>query len=163
MSVFGVNEFGARFPVALATVGWFLATGLLARRVVGTWSAGLAGALTLAMFTGTFFFTHLVMPEPFLSCFLTLSFWALLKATQMTEWTGAKRRGRPVADGGLVLHRAEHAHQRHSRAAYSCGRTLFHRVAGDPRCAWYGEDFFSGRTVGFCFWRFWRHGIWLTE
>ncbi len=40
MSVFGVNEFGARFPVALATVGWFLATGLLARRVVGTWSAG---------------------------------------------------------------------------------------------------------------------------
>ena len=45
MSVFGVNEFGARLPVALATVGWFLATGLLARRVVGTWSAGLAGAL----------------------------------------------------------------------------------------------------------------------
>ncbi len=69
MSVFGVNEFGARFPVALATVGWFLATGLLARRVVGTWSAGLAGALTLAMFTGTFFFTHLVMPEPFLVAF----------------------------------------------------------------------------------------------
>jgi 4-amino-4-deoxy-L-arabinose transferase-like glycosyltransferase len=82
MRVFGVNEFGARFPVALATVGWFLATGLLARRVVGTWSAGVAGALTLAMFTGTFFFTHLVMPEAFLSCFLTLSFWALLKATQ---------------------------------------------------------------------------------
>src|ERR1700759_1086854 len=25
MSVFGVNEFGARLPVALATVGWFLA------------------------------------------------------------------------------------------------------------------------------------------
>jgi 4-amino-4-deoxy-L-arabinose transferase-like glycosyltransferase len=82
MRVFGVNEFGARFPVALATVGWFLATGLLARRVVGTWSAGVAGALTLAMFTGTFFFTHLVMPEAFLCCFLTLSFWALLKATQ---------------------------------------------------------------------------------
>ena len=95
MRVFGVNEFGARFPVALATVGWFLATGLLARRVVGTWSAGVAGALTLAMFTGTFFFTHLVMPEAFLCCFLTLSFWALLKATQTrvnrTEdgtWTG---------------------------------------------------------------------------
>ena len=69
MSVFGVNEFGARFPVALATVGWFLATGLLARRVVGTWSAGLAGALTLAMFTGTFFFTHLVMPEAFSGLF----------------------------------------------------------------------------------------------
>jgi 4-amino-4-deoxy-L-arabinose transferase-like glycosyltransferase len=84
MRVFGVNEFGARFPVALATVGWFLATGLLARRVVGTWTAGLAGALTLAMFTGTFFFTHLVMPEAFFSCFLTWSFWALLKAAQIT-------------------------------------------------------------------------------
>jgi 4-amino-4-deoxy-L-arabinose transferase-like glycosyltransferase len=82
MRVFGVNEFGARFPVALAAAGWFLATGLLARRVVGTWSAGLAGALTLAMFTGTFFFTHLVMPEPFLACFLVLSFWSLLKARE---------------------------------------------------------------------------------
>jgi 4-amino-4-deoxy-L-arabinose transferase-like glycosyltransferase len=82
MSVFGVNEFGARLPVALATVGWFLATGLLARRVVGSWSAGLAAALTLAMFTGTFFFAHLVMPEPFLGCLIGLSFWALLKAVR---------------------------------------------------------------------------------
>jgi 4-amino-4-deoxy-L-arabinose transferase-like glycosyltransferase len=85
MRVFGVNEFGARFPVALATVGWFLATGLVARRVVGTWAAALAGALTLAMFTGTFFFAHLVMPEAFFTCFLTWSFWALLKARQMTD------------------------------------------------------------------------------
>jgi 4-amino-4-deoxy-L-arabinose transferase-like glycosyltransferase len=99
MHVFGVNEFGARFPVALATVGWFLATGLLSRRVVGTWSAGLAGALTLAMFTGTFFFTHLVMPEAFLSCFLTFSFWALLKATQLT---GAPER-KAEADRWLMV------------------------------------------------------------
>jgi 4-amino-4-deoxy-L-arabinose transferase-like glycosyltransferase len=82
MSVFGVNEFAARFPVALATVGWFLAAGLLARRVVGSRSAGLAGALALAMFAGTFFFTHLVMPEPFLGCLMALSFWSLLKAVQ---------------------------------------------------------------------------------
>jgi 4-amino-4-deoxy-L-arabinose transferase-like glycosyltransferase len=82
LSVFGVNEFGARLPVALATVGWFLAAGLLGRSVVGTWSAGVAAALTLAMFMGTFFFTHLVMPEPFLCCFMALSFWSLLKAGQ---------------------------------------------------------------------------------
>lgn len=85
MSTFGVNEFGARLPVALATMGWFLATGLLARRVIGTWSAGLAGALILSTFTGTFFFTHLVMPEPFLGCFMALSFWSLLKAAQVAE------------------------------------------------------------------------------
>lgn len=83
LSLFGVNEFGARFPVALATVGWFLATGLLAQRVIGTRSAGFAAALTLAMFSGTFFFTHLVMPEPFLACFLTLSFWSLLGAANI--------------------------------------------------------------------------------
>src|SRR5260370_24684106 len=80
MHVFGVNEFGARFPVALATFGWFLATGLLGQRVIGTRSAAFAAALTLAMFSGTFFFTHLVMPEPFLACFVTLSFWSLIVA-----------------------------------------------------------------------------------
>jgi 4-amino-4-deoxy-L-arabinose transferase-like glycosyltransferase len=90
MSLFGVNEFGARLPVALATVGWFLATGLLARRVVGTWSAGVAGALTLAMFMGTFFFTHLVMPEPFLGCFIAFSFWSLLKAIQAEDLSNRK-------------------------------------------------------------------------
>lgn len=83
MSIFGVNEFGARFPVALATVGWFLATALLARRVLGTWSAGLAGALILAMFMGSFFFTHLVMPEALLGCFMVLAFWSLLTARQV--------------------------------------------------------------------------------
>ena len=83
MRVFGVNEFGARFPVALATAGWFLATGLLAQRVIGTRSAAFAAALTLAMFSGTFFFTHLVMPEPFLACFVALSFWSLLGAANV--------------------------------------------------------------------------------
>ena len=80
LRVFGVNEFAARFPVALATVGWFFATGLIARRLIGTRSAGLAAGLALAMCAGTFFFTHLVMPEPFLGCFMALSFWSLLGA-----------------------------------------------------------------------------------
>src|ERR1700676_2080645 len=35
MRVFGVNEFGARFPVALATAGWFLATALFAPGGIG--------------------------------------------------------------------------------------------------------------------------------
>jgi 4-amino-4-deoxy-L-arabinose transferase-like glycosyltransferase len=80
LHVFGVNEFAARFPVVLATAGWLLATGLIAWRLIGTRSAGLAAALALAMCIGTFFFTHLVMPEPFLACFLALSFWSLLGA-----------------------------------------------------------------------------------
>jgi 4-amino-4-deoxy-L-arabinose transferase-like glycosyltransferase len=83
LRLFGVNEFGARFPVVVATIGWFLATALLAQRVIGTRSAAFAAALTLAMFIGTFLFTHLVMPEPFLACFVALSFWSLLGATNI--------------------------------------------------------------------------------
>jgi 4-amino-4-deoxy-L-arabinose transferase-like glycosyltransferase len=85
LRVFGVNEFGARFPVVLATVGWFLATALLAKRVIGTRAAAFAAALTLAMFSGTFFFAHLVMPEPFIGCFVALSFWSLLGAAKVTD------------------------------------------------------------------------------
>jgi 4-amino-4-deoxy-L-arabinose transferase-like glycosyltransferase len=82
LKLFGKNEFAARFPVALATVAWFVATGLVARRVIGTFSAGVAAATTLAAFAGTFFFCHLVMPEPFIGCFVALAFWALLGALQ---------------------------------------------------------------------------------
>ena len=80
LRVFGVNEFAARFPVALAAAGWLFATGLIGWRLIGTRSAGLAAGLALAMCIGTFLFTHLVMPEPFLGCFMALSFWSLLGA-----------------------------------------------------------------------------------
>jgi 4-amino-4-deoxy-L-arabinose transferase-like glycosyltransferase len=80
LSIFGKNEFAARLPVALASVAWFAATGLVARRVIGTSSAGVAAAITLGVFAGSFFFCHLVMPEPFIGCFTALSFWALLGA-----------------------------------------------------------------------------------
>jgi 4-amino-4-deoxy-L-arabinose transferase-like glycosyltransferase len=82
MRALGITEFAARLPVALATVGWFVGTGLIARRAVGSWSGGLAGAVSIAMFTGTFFFAHLVMPEPFLCCFLALTFWSFLMALE---------------------------------------------------------------------------------
>jgi 4-amino-4-deoxy-L-arabinose transferase-like glycosyltransferase len=83
MRVFGITEYAARLPVALATVGWFVATGLIAWRSTGSWSAGVAGALTLAMSTATFFFAHLVMPELFLCCFLALTFWSFLMALEL--------------------------------------------------------------------------------
>src|SRR5215471_13835255 len=82
LGVLGKNEFAARLPVALAALGWFAATGLVARRVIGTSSAGVAAAVTLAAFAGTFFFCHLVMPEPFVAGFVALAFWALLGALQ---------------------------------------------------------------------------------
>jgi 4-amino-4-deoxy-L-arabinose transferase-like glycosyltransferase len=82
LGVLGKNEFAARLPIALAALGWFAATGLVARRVIGTSSAGVAAAVTLAAFAGTFFFCHLVMPEAFIAGFVALAFWALLGALQ---------------------------------------------------------------------------------
>ncbi|HEY2122497.1 MAG TPA: hypothetical protein VGH07_02795, partial [Chthoniobacterales bacterium] len=58
-------------------------------RATGSSSAGVAGALTLAMFTATFFFAHLVMPEPFLCCLVALTFWSFLMALELDalgEW-----------------------------------------------------------------------------
>ena len=94
----GITEFAARFPIALATIGWFLATGLIAWRTIGTWSASLASSLTLAMFVATFFFCHLVMPEPVICCLLTLTFLALLIAADAPA-EGARQQ---CSDGWLL-------------------------------------------------------------
>jgi 4-amino-4-deoxy-L-arabinose transferase-like glycosyltransferase len=98
MRVFGVTEFAARFPIALGTIGWFLATGLIAWRTIGTWSASLASSLTLAMFVATFFFCHLVMPEPVICCFLALTFLALLIAADAPAEGGRQQ----CSDGWLL-------------------------------------------------------------
>src|SRR6516162_3077191 len=48
-SVFGTNGYGARFPVAIATIGWFVATGLIAYRITGSRRAGIAASLLLSI------------------------------------------------------------------------------------------------------------------
>ncbi len=87
MRVFGVNELGARLPNALFTLLWFWATFLLGRRVAGE-GFGRTGALILATMAGTFIFSHLIAPEPFLAAFLTLTFWCFLGACQEQEHAG---------------------------------------------------------------------------
>jgi 4-amino-4-deoxy-L-arabinose transferase-like glycosyltransferase len=81
MGTFGVNEFGARLPNALFTLLWFWAAFLLGRRIAGE-AFGLIGATILATMAGTFIFSHLIAPEPFLAAFLTLTFWCFLAACQ---------------------------------------------------------------------------------
>ncbi|MBV9997492.1 MAG: phospholipid carrier-dependent glycosyltransferase [Verrucomicrobia bacterium] len=85
---FGINEFAARLPLALSVLGWFAMTGLFAWRITGRALAGPVAALVLATFAGTFFFTHLVMPEPVLALMMSLTIWALWSA----EITGSPRR-----------------------------------------------------------------------
>ena len=87
MKVFGVNEFGARLPNALFSLLWFWATFLLGRRVGGA-AVGAAGATILATMAGTFIFSHLIAPEPFLAAFLTLTFWCFLSACQQPARAG---------------------------------------------------------------------------
>ena len=78
-SLFGENEFALRLPNALATAGWIAATYLIARRLGGE-RFGIASALVLASMLGVWVFTHLVQPEPFLSCFISLALWCLVEA-----------------------------------------------------------------------------------
>ena len=78
----GMNEFGARFPVVLATVGWFFATAALVERLSGRRVYGICAALILATFFGTYLFTHLVMPEPFSALLLICTFYGLVCALQ---------------------------------------------------------------------------------
>ncbi len=78
-SLLGESEFALRLPNALATVGWIVATYLIVRRIGGE-RAGLASALVLASMMGVWIFNHLVQPEPFLACFISLSIWCLVEA-----------------------------------------------------------------------------------
>jgi 4-amino-4-deoxy-L-arabinose transferase-like glycosyltransferase len=78
-SLLGENEFALRLPNALATAGWIVATFLIMRRIGGE-RFGLASAAALASMLGVWIFTHLVQPEPFLACFISLSLWCLVEA-----------------------------------------------------------------------------------
>ncbi len=78
-SVLGENEFALRLPNALATAGWIVATYLIMRRIGGE-RFGLASAAALASMLGVWILTHLVQPEPFLACFISLSLWCLVEA-----------------------------------------------------------------------------------
>lgn len=83
-SLLGDNEFALRLPNAFATVGWIVATYLIARRLGGE-RFGLASALVLASMLGVWVFNHLVQPEPFLACFISLGIWCLVEARFCTR------------------------------------------------------------------------------
>ncbi len=79
-SLFGDNEFAMRLPNALATAGWIIATYLTMRRLGGE-RFGLATAVVLASMIGvSILFCHLVQPEPFMACFISLAIWCLVEA-----------------------------------------------------------------------------------
>ena len=75
----GANEFAARLPICLATLGWFIVTALLAYECTRDQLTSLASSVILATFFGTFQFSHLVMPEPVFGLLITCCFWLLVR------------------------------------------------------------------------------------
>jgi 4-amino-4-deoxy-L-arabinose transferase-like glycosyltransferase len=82
--VFGVHDWAARLPIALAAV---LLCWLVAR--FGAWAfcrlAGLYAGLALATCIGLFLFTRVLIPDVMLTLVITLSMWSLLRALEEAE------------------------------------------------------------------------------
>ncbi|HTV13515.1 MAG TPA: glycosyltransferase family 39 protein [Acidobacteriaceae bacterium] len=71
--VFGVSDWAARLPVALATLCLFIATFSLGRRLFCSPAAAFYAALTLITSYGVFLFGHLLLRDVFLCLWTTLA------------------------------------------------------------------------------------------
>ncbi len=82
--VFGVHDWAARIPLALAAVGlcWLTAR-------FGAWAfgprAGLYSGLALATSVGLFLFTRILIPDAMLTLAIAAALWSLLRATDENE------------------------------------------------------------------------------
>ncbi len=82
--IFGVHDWVARIPVALAAIGlcWLTAA-------FGAWAfgkrAGFYAGLCLATCTGLFLFTRILIPDVMLTFAVTLALWSFLRALDEEE------------------------------------------------------------------------------
>ena len=83
--IFGVHDWAARIPLALATVllCWVTARfgGVGVRAAGGDCTAGLA----LATSVGLFLFTRILIPDAMLTLAITVALWSLLRALDESE------------------------------------------------------------------------------
>ena len=78
--IFGVSEFSARLPTALAGLGGVLVTWGIGRHLFDRRSGVLAG-LVLATSVGYFVFSRQLLPDMVFACFTTLAFYGFLRAS----------------------------------------------------------------------------------
>jgi 4-amino-4-deoxy-L-arabinose transferase-like glycosyltransferase len=78
MKTFGVTEFAARLPNALAIIAWVAVTFLLGKRMGGN-SRGLIAGIALLTSVGTFTLGRIVMPEPMFSAFIAAALYCALR------------------------------------------------------------------------------------
>lgn len=88
-SAFGVNEFAARFPVALGVAAWVVMTFFLGAAILGT-RTGMVGALVLLTFLGTSTLGRIVMPESWFCAFFCLSIYCGWKEMER-RYSGEKK------------------------------------------------------------------------
>jgi 4-amino-4-deoxy-L-arabinose transferase-like glycosyltransferase len=82
--VFGVHDWAARIPIALATVLLCWITARFGAWAFG-WRAGMYSGLALATSVGLFLFTRILIPDVILTLTITLAMWGLLRALEEGE------------------------------------------------------------------------------
>jgi len=82
--IFGVHDWAARLPLALAVVLLCWVTFRFARWGIGE-HAGIYAGLCLATSTGLFLFTRILIPDATLTLTITLSVWAWMKLLEPGE------------------------------------------------------------------------------
>jgi 4-amino-4-deoxy-L-arabinose transferase-like glycosyltransferase len=85
MKLFGVNEFAARLPNALAVIGWVAVTFLIGKRMGGNSRGAVAGVVLLTS-VGTFTLGRIVMPEPMFSAFIAAALYCVLRGIDETRY-----------------------------------------------------------------------------
>jgi 4-amino-4-deoxy-L-arabinose transferase-like glycosyltransferase len=90
--VFGVADWVARLPVALASIGLALLTALFGMWAFGK-RAGFCAGLCMATCVGLFLFTRIQIPDVMLTFTIALAMWAFLRALDEEEkhprlWAG---------------------------------------------------------------------------
>ena len=89
MKIFGVNEFAARVPNALAVTFCVGVTFLIGVQMGGRWRGFLAGIILLTSL-GTFTLGRIVMPEPMFSAFIAAALYCAMRgadpASQRQGW-----------------------------------------------------------------------------
>jgi Dolichyl-phosphate-mannose-protein mannosyltransferase len=78
MKIFGVTEFAARLPNALAIIAWVAVTFLIGKRMGGD-RRGLVAGIVLLTSLGTFTLGRIVMPEPMFSAFIAAAIYCVLR------------------------------------------------------------------------------------
>ena len=100
--VFGVHDWSARIPIALATVLLCWVTARYARWAFGK-AAGFYAGLVLATCVGLFLFTRILIPDVMLTLAICVSFWSFQRALEPEDEEPHSRRWAALFAASLAI------------------------------------------------------------